>query len=340
MWIRRARVGIRLGVLAAILLTAPHAAAEPVSEARIDQPAEPQVDLYSQLVVSTKFVSSVNREEAADFLDHQAADDFVLSTCTGSCNVTTVTAYGRHEGSGTGVVSSFNVQFYTNENSLPETLIYEEVISGTALSRPAVEPGNFVMTMTTPPKLANGTYWVSVQANIDFSQTGRTWLWGENPTQSFGESAWKNPLNGYGKGCINWAPRVTVCKYPSATDDKDLSFKVEGDTNGGNPKPTLLHLIPNHAPPGTPGLLLEARGYNFVPTSVVRWAGTDRVTTYVNSTRLLADVTPGDLASPSPRPGGVSVSVFNPPLLGGDGGFSDVLPFFIESTAFLPIIHK
>ncbi len=338
MWIKRALVGIRLGVMVAILLTANQAAAGPVSDARIDQPAEPQVDLYSQLVDSTKYVSSVNREAVADILDNQAADDFVLSTCTGSCNVTTVTAYGRHEGSGTGVVSSFNVQFYTNESSLPETLIYQEVVSGTALSRPAVEPGNFVMTMTMPPRLANGTYWVSVQANIDFSQTGRTWLWGENPTQFFSESAWKNPLNGYGKGCINWAPRVTVCKYPSATDDKDLAFKVEGDTNGGNPEPKLLRLIPNRAPPGTPGLLLEARGYNFVPTSVVRWAGTDRVTTYVNSNRLQADVTPGDLASASL--GGVSVSVFSPALLGGDGGLSDVLPFYIVYTTLMPIIRK
>lgn len=335
MWIKRALVGIRLGMMAALLFTASQAAAGPVN----DKSSEAQAVLYNQLVASTKYVSSVNRlDSVGDLagLDHQAADDFVLSACTGSCNVTTVTVEGRYEGSGSGVASSVNLQFYTDEASLPSTLIYQEVISGTALGY--LDTGDFVMTMTTPLKLANGTYWVSVQANINYSVALRTWLWGENPAQATSESAWQNPLDGYGTGCKTWAPRVSVCERQSSTDDKDLAFKLDGDLNGGNPEPVLLRLVPNRAPPGTPGLLLEVRGYNFVPTSVVRWDVSDRVTTYVNSNRLLTDITPEDLASPSM--GGVSVSVFNPLLLGGDGGLSDVLPFYIVYTALTPIIRK
>jgi uncharacterized protein (TIGR03437 family) len=80
-----------------------------------------------------------------------------------------------------------------------------------------------------------------------------------------------------------------------------------------NPAPTLVSLSPNAAFQGDPAFTLTVTGTNFVPTSIVRWNGVERVTTFVSATQLQAAILDSDLAAD----GMIDVTVFNPTPGGG-----------------------
>ncbi|HTM69053.1 MAG TPA: hypothetical protein VL426_07220, partial [Candidatus Binatia bacterium] len=80
-----------------------------------------------------------------------------------------------------------------------------------------------------------------------------------------------------------------------------------------NPVPTTSSLSPDNAIAGSGAFTLTVNGTNFVSTSVVRWAGSDRTTTFVNSTQLTAAITAPDIA----LAGTFAVTVFNPTPGGG-----------------------
>jgi uncharacterized protein (TIGR03437 family) len=133
---------------------------------------------------------------------------------------------------------------------------------------------------------------------------------------------------------VNGANRVTT--FVSATELKvallssdvasggTLKLTVFTPTPGGgtsaelnvtvnNPAPTVTSLSPNAAFAGDPAFVLTVTGTNFVPTSVVRWNGIARVTTFVSATQLTAAIPNTDLATD----GAFDVTVFNPTPGGG-----------------------
>jgi hypothetical protein len=87
-----------------------------------------------------------------------------------------------------------------------------------------------------------------------------------------------------------------------------------------NPVPALSNLSPDSTIVGTTGITLAVNGSNFVSSSVVRWNGAARSTTFHNSTQLTAVIPATDLTTP----GTTSVTVFSP---GPGGGSSNTLPF-------------
>ena len=86
--------------------------------------------------------------------------------------------------------------------------------------------------------------------------------------------------------------------------------------------PSIASLSPTSAIIGANGVRLTVNGTNFTRTSVVRWRGVDRPTTYVSATALQADIPAIDLT----LLGGAQVTVFNP---GGNGGTSNVISFIV-----------
>ena len=80
-----------------------------------------------------------------------------------------------------------------------------------------------------------------------------------------------------------------------------------------NPMPTTTGLSPSSAIAGSAGFTLTVTGTNFVPTSVVRWNGAARITTFGSATQLTAAITAADIAAGATR----SVTVFNPTPGGG-----------------------
>lgn len=81
-----------------------------------------------------------------------------------------------------------------------------------------------------------------------------------------------------------------------------------------NPVPALFGLAPSSTATGSADFTLTVNGSGFVSSSVVRWNGSNRPTTFVSATELTASISASDVATP----GSVSVTVFNPSPGGGE----------------------
>jgi len=102
-----------------------------------------------------------------------------------------------------------------------------------------------------------------------------------------------------------------------------------GTSNGqtftiNNPVPTAISISPSSATAGGAAFTLTVNGSSFNSSSVVRWNGTSRTTTFVSSSQLTASITAADIASA----GTASVTVFNP---APGGGTSSGLTFTINN---------
>jgi phosphodiesterase/alkaline phosphatase D-like protein len=96
-----------------------------------------------------------------------------------------------------------------------------------------------------------------------------------------------------------------------------------------NPTPTTTSITPTTATAGSPGFTMTVNGTNFVPTSVVRFNGSDRVTTYVSPTQLTAAILADGIAAA----GSNSVTVFNPTP---GGGTSNAQTFTVMADVAAP----
>ncbi len=103
-----------------------------------------------------------------------------------------------------------------------------------------------------------------------------------------------------------------------------------------NPFPTITTLSPATRPAGGPDFTLMVDGSNFVDqSSVVRWNGIARPTTFLSDSQLTADIPAADLAAM----GTASVTVSNSPP---GGGISDPPATFTigPPILYLPIIMR
>ena len=106
-----------------------------------------------------------------------------------------------------------------------------------------------------------------------------------------------------------------------------------GNFSFSNPVATLTSLSPSSATAGGAGFTLTVNGSNFLESSVVRWNGSDRTTTFVNSTQVKASIPSSDIATA----GTAQVTVFNP---SPGGGTSNALTFTINNQTFTLTLSK
>jgi uncharacterized protein (TIGR03437 family) len=90
-------------------------------------------------------------------------------------------------------------------------------------------------------------------------------------------------------------------------------------------------ISPSAVAPGSVAFTLTVQGTGFLPTSVVRWNGGDRVTTYINGGQLTAQISAADVAAA----GTARVTVFNQA-----GGESAALTFNITANNPAPVIAR
>ena len=83
-----------------------------------------------------------------------------------------------------------------------------------------------------------------------------------------------------------------------------------------NPAPTVTSLSPTSATAGGAAFTLTVNGTGFVSTSVVKFNGAAKTTTFVNATQLTAAITAADIATA----GTATVTVTNPAPGGGTSG--------------------
>ena len=147
-------------------------------------PKAPQVILYDQYDnASANATSSQDFEAAFDPFDDFLADDFIVPGGQ-TWTVESIDADGiPFNCSGSCVPDSFNIFIFTDSGGLPGTQVY----SATGQSF-VISSSTYSITLTVPAVLTAGTYWISVQARMDFTGNGQ-WGWTDRTVQSASVSA-------------------------------------------------------------------------------------------------------------------------------------------------------
>ena len=182
----------------------------------------PQVILYDQYdPPGNASISSENRPDMPEWSD-EAADNFVIP----ATQIWQITEVDIHGSGFFNTPSSFDVHFYTDAEGLPGTEVY--VATGLAF---VVNLGNYIITVTSPAILSEGTYWVSVVGNI----TDFAFFWdGRNTTNNGFATAYRNPLDGLGTCCTDWARAQDCLGVPYY----DQRFRLVGNIVSVRPAPT------------------------------------------------------------------------------------------------------
>ncbi|MFT3713450.1 MAG: IPT/TIG domain-containing protein [Archangium sp.] len=102
-----------------------------------------------------------------------------------------------------------------------------------------------------------------------------------------------------------------------------------------NPVPTISSLNPTSANSGSGAQTLAVSGTNFLPSSVVRYAGNARTTTFVDAGLVTAALSAADVATSGPR----SVTVFNPAPGGGESAGQTFDVIFVNPVPTLSAVN-
>ena len=200
-----------------------------------------------------------------------------------------------------------------------------------------VSPSSATFTMDPPPSLAVNT--TSVAGNTPVTVTLSYGLGGS--TDWLGVAAAGAPDTSY----LQWTyvgtgvtSRTWTTNMPATPGTYEFRLFKSGYTRVATsasitvlpPAPLATSLSPAAAQIGGAAFTLTVNGSNFLASSVVRWNGTDRATTYVSASQLRAAIPASDIASA----GTAMVTVFNPPP---GGGTSTALPFSISQAPSLAV---
>lgn len=137
--------------------------------------------------------------------------------------------------------------------------------------------------------------------------------------------------------CTGTVAAGTCTLTPTSAGTKTLTATYAGNSSFGgsagtafhtvnNATPTLTALGPKSTTMGGAAFTLSIEGAGFVSNSVVQWDGMSVPTTFVSSTRLVASVTGGRIATPATA----SVTVVNP---SPGGGTSNLLVFYVTEAS-------
>ena len=164
----------------------------------------------------------------------------------------------------------------------------------------------------------------TVRFEVVFFESKSDVLFNYADTEFGGNSSWAD----YGAGAsvgiqtANDTATQFSLQTPSLENNVALLWTTTGP-NVSNPAPVISSLSPASLATAA-DFTLTVIGTGFTNASVVRWNGTDRATTFVDSTHLQANITAADL----PYIGAYSVNVFN-----FAGGLSNTATFSFGPTA-------
>jgi hypothetical protein len=184
-------------------------------------PAAPNVVLYDQYdnAGGTSLVSQ-DFEATLDAYDNEGGDDFVVPPGE-TWNIDEVDILGVYF-NGPGPSDSFNVNIYADNAGLPGANVY----TATGLAYSSANNLDFVIPLTTPAVLTEGTYWVTVVSRMDFLTGAGEWGQTERLVQSGNPAAWQNPNGGFATPCTTWGVRSTCL----GLGGPDNVFRLVGTT--------------------------------------------------------------------------------------------------------------
>jgi len=168
-------------------------------------------------------VVSQNFETANDGYDAQGADDFVVPVMQNYWMIQQVKVNGTYF-NGPGPAASVNVTFYFDSVNFPGAVVSGGAFNNLSMSDTA---GSFTIPLPTNLVLTAGTYWVSVQANIDFNPFGE-WAWSDRTVASNSPAVWQNPGGGFATSCTTYGRRGANCGIDPGAPDQ--VFQILGCT--------------------------------------------------------------------------------------------------------------
>lgn len=137
----------------------------------------------------------------------------------------------------TDPASKVDILIFADNPGLPASAPTAPMMS--RLDRDIIDPGNtgdFIIDLSgNPLQLAEGTYWISVVAQI--GDTGAQWNWAEagsagSPVAGNASAYWEDLNFNSGGNCVSqWGTRGTTCGYIDPNDpptDPDMSFRLSG----------------------------------------------------------------------------------------------------------------
>ncbi len=178
-----------------------------------------ELPIYNQNGVQTSAIISQNNALDISGAIVQVGDDFVVPEGT-TWTIERILAFGTANDA--PVLDNATVVIYTNENGTPG----EEVFNSGELT-PISEPNDTNINLLLPQAitLENGTYWISIYANID---SGR-WNWAAQNGGIDSESHLRDIQDVFGAGATNWTPLSLLGIGPI-----DQIFDLYGVISGGD----------------------------------------------------------------------------------------------------------
>lgn len=180
--------------------------------------------LYDQSGAPANGFPSQNFESSFDQYDAAGADDFVVSDAAGW----DVSAFNFQATVGDPSTATYDINVYPDAGGLPGA---STVCNYSGI--PGVFDGTLTSLSVALPStchLPQGTYWVSMIANLDFAVGGQLFWSGDFRTGLGANAAWENPGGGFGIGCTTWTDN-TICGAGSGMTAAE--FQVIGAVGGG-----------------------------------------------------------------------------------------------------------
>lgn len=185
-------------------------------------PAGGSVVLYDQTGSAAGNGAPIQNFEAAfDAYDSEGADDFVVPAAGW-----TITQFNLVSTVGTPLATTAAVSVYPDAGGVPAaapTCSY-------AAAPANVAAGSTTITLPTSCVVGAGTYWVAVEADVNFGSNGQI-FWSNSTAQLNSAAVWRNPGDGFGSGCTTFTA-MTTCGVGGGTNP-DFLFQVVGTVGGG-----------------------------------------------------------------------------------------------------------
>ena len=160
-----------------------------------------------------------NFETAFDINDCFGADEFSFGG-SGDQTIEQLLLIGRYKSMGPAI-TTVNINLISDLAGAPGPLLCD--ITGVVVTDVG---GDLVVDLEPSCTLSPGTYWLSVQVNLDRSVN--QWFW-ESTNSVFGSTAlWRNPNAGYRTFCTTWSA------LPDCFGSNEVSFifAVYGQSTG------------------------------------------------------------------------------------------------------------
>ena len=249
-------------------------------------------------------------------------------------SITTTSIFQQSSNCGTilaaGASCSIDITFSpVNSTSSTGTLVVRD--SGTSLPRAILLSGSGVLPLSTASSLLFTPGYVvgsSTSQSVTLFQRGPTSARVTSVTTS-GDFTSTNQCGSPvqpGGACsviVTFSPTAAGPRSGTLTITTDpvstITVSLSGTGLASAPAPFILTISPSALAAGANEFTLAVTGSGFSSLSVIRWAGVDRPTTFVNTNRLTTVIPASEVATLR----AIAVSVFNPAPGGGVSNIAD-----------------